>query len=493
MVLILPTRDDLSPLLTEAPSPLASAGVSIGRDDYRLVVESLTFDLYGDESFVWDLSTWIDTASLPPVAPGPGAWTELQWVDITESVRGMEWTRGSDEVYGRPRVGEITLDLADPDGVLSPWSARTAVPFEPGQIIRASLITETGVTRGGGTVYWFPLWTGLIQAWEPLTVGANIGDRFTRVTLAETFRDLAAVDLPAGPTVPAEPALNRFADTLLPPDQWRYGYVLEAQNLQADPLGFTIQPTNLAGNRITEMYLTADSCGVEARSLRDGRAGIVRSRSIGEFSEPNYVVWPLGWFSWIEQGTPTIDMPEIVLGPSYVDAGGVGGDYRVEVPYRPDSFRTLQQDTEIVNVATLGRVGGSPITVTEIQSVRRYGERTLQRTDLICSSDSVVEDLASEIARERGLSALRLDSLTIDTWAQPTKGFGALVTLEPGDRTVVRPLTGNGRLDGYCGAVKHRVIPRTTAGILWETEIRVDTVEIVGVLGAQIPSEQEQS
>jgi len=270
-------------LLLQQPT---GGGSPTGQGDWNLTVEILLPEV---DAGIWGISTWDESD-----------WAALRWEDITERVRGMEWRRGSDEVYGRPRIGTIFLTLDDNDGQLSPWTSPNAQYLGPGTVLRCGLVSATGIDDPDhGVVRWLPQWAGLVDTWAPVITSSNIADRRVEVRCNETLRDLAQVDDPAlpSPVGSGETADVRTA-RLLDAAAWRYGLLVEAQTMP----GYPLQSTEMAQNRIAECYLTADSSDTAFRSLRDGRAGLTASEHVGTTGSADPAAQPQVLSSWYETG-----------------------------------------------------------------------------------------------------------------------------------------------------------------------------------------------
>lgn len=460
--------------------PPTNSGLPTGQADWRLVVEIL---LPTPTAGIWGLATW-----------GTATWAETSWVDVTDKVRGMEWTRGSDEVFGRPRVGRIALTLTD-QGEFSPWTAPVAQYLAPGTLMRAGLVSAAGVGHHGyGLVSWIPQWTGIVEEWAPVLVESNIADRFIEVTLNETVRDLAQVDnialsAPVGSGEGAGPRTQRLLDAAA----FRYGYLQEAQNLGVS--NYPLQSTIMAQNRLAELYLTADSSDTQFRSIRDGRAASTATEYIGTTGTADARVWPLVLVSWYRDTAQDKSTPFFVLDSTdtLTQAPTTGFENNwVHVAYRPQTFRSKNQDVEISNAVAFARVGGSLQEYRQQASIQRYGQRSYIRTDFLNVTDPPVALFAQYVSIRRALATLRVEAVTIDTWARPLAQWQAMVTVEPTDRArIYSPLGGSPRpyIGGLVASITHRVSPRVPgSSMLWETDVRIDTRTVVNVPGAQLPS-----
>mgnify|MGYP003627270279 FL=1 len=458
--------------------PPQSAGTPTGQGDWHLVVEIL---LTSPESGVWGISNWNESY-----------WGAVAWEPLTDRVRGMEWMRGSDEIFGRPRVGYVSLTLDNNDGAMSPWTSDHAQYLAPGTILRAGLTSATGIVDSDyGTVTWLPQWTGIVESWAPMIATSNAADRYVEVMLNETVRDLSQIDdIPLAAPVGSGEGASARAERLLAAANWPYGYLLEAQQMIAAPAtSYPLQETDLADNRLAELYLTADSSDSQFRSLRDGRASLTGSEYISNVGNADAIVWPLVLTSWFASGGYRIPAIYLDNEDSTVDSGAAGLEQNVA--FRPETFRSQSQDIDISNVVTLSSDGGTPQQYRQEYSILRYGPRSYVRSDYLNSSDAQLLLFAQYISIRRALATLRLEAVTVDTWARSLQSFLAVVSLEPTDRAVVRAPLGDSprpELTGLVASIVHRVSPRVSgASLLWETDIRVDTRTVTGVPGAQLP------
>ena len=200
--------------------PAAGRGALIGIGDWRLVVEAL---LPSDGPSIWGVGVW-----------GEAQWNVFAWEDLTPWVRGLDWSRGSDEPYGRPRAGDLTITLDSTEDRWSPWNPTppTGSPayFAPGTIVRVGVRSATDPRASG----WLPQITCIVDTWGQTYVGLG-ADRYVDVTAVETLRDLATIDDNALPGVVGggEDAITRIG-RLLDAAGWKYGLRVEAQH-RLDP------------------------------------------------------------------------------------------------------------------------------------------------------------------------------------------------------------------------------------------------------------------
>jgi hypothetical protein len=465
---------DRWPALTVAEQlqqpPDVAHGAPIGIGDWRISYEVL---LPADETSLWGVAVW-----------GTATWNLMAWQDITPWVRGAEWTRGSDEPYGRPRVGELALTLSSGDERFSPWNPTppdgAASFFGPGTILRVGCRSATD-TRAGG---WLPQITTIVDTWDEQIVAANVADRIVQVRAFETLRDLAQIDDNALPGLVGggENPLARFP-RLLDESDWRYGLKIEAQNVLSG--AYALQSTDMAANRLAECYLTADSCDVQFRTDRTGAALVTNVEYITTIGPADESILPLIAFS--TDGT----FPAFGLDWSrWVDVNG-----RRYVAYRPDTFESGNTDDNVVNDARLARVGGSQQAFQQLASIARHGRRSLVRNDLLLNADPPIALIAQYTTIRRALNTLRVKAVTVPTSDMPDED--ALVVLAADIQSFVNvfspdkliPSTPNRAvIVGFVSGVTHRWTYRNQSASTWETTFSIDTRTVYNLPSAQLPA-----
>ena len=469
---------DVWPALSHADlcqqKPLSAHGVPAGLGDWRFSVEVL---LPADASALWGVGLW-----------GTAEWNTYAWHDVTDYVRGLEWKRGADEVYGRPRVGEAVITFESPSGLLDPWSQPAGLGdfasfFGPGTVIRAGLASYTD-TRAGG---WLPQFTMVVDSWVPGYVDGNKADTYVTVTAVETLRDLAGIDDNALASVVGggETATARI-ERLLDASDWRYGLIVEARHLIDFPGSYTLNSTDLSLNRVAECYLTADSVDAVFRTHRTGAAFLTNVEYQTDPIDTHQI--PLGAFS-------KSNATQAWIGFDWQDgsATGHGGVPFRFMEYIPDSFRSGNDDANITNDARFARVGGTQQTFEQTASIERYGRRTLVRNDLLCVNDAVCQLIAQYVTIRRALNTLRVDALKcmVTDYTDPDRGL-TLAAADVGDYSVVYPPDGDTgtrpRVLGFVRSVTHRVTPRHNERVTWEATFAFDTRTVQNLNGAQLPS-----
>lgn len=471
--------------------PATDRGVLIGHGDWKLVVEAL---LPSDGPSIWGVGVW-----------GEAQWNVLAWQDLTPYVRGLEWTRGSDEPYGRPRVGDVTVTLLSIDNRWNPWNPTppTGSPayFSCGTIIRVG-VRSASDTRASG---WLPQITAIVDEWTPQYLGDG-GDQYVDVLAVETLRDLATIDDNALPGVVGggESPQDRF-ERLLDNADWKYGLKIEAQNIISTPSAYPMQSTDMADNRISECYLTADSCDVQFRTDRTGAALVTNIEYVGVVGAADAEMLPLVDFGESATGFPR-------LGFDYFEHAHWSGDYWY-LQYAQGGFETTNSDDSVINEARFARAGGTQQTFQQDASVQRYGRRTMVRNDFVCNNDTVVAQQAQYMTIRRGLNTLRVNNMEIIVTAaseraaltalaadvqsscvvfSPDGGefvvdaFGEIVVDGDGNPT----FTGATRpyIFGYVASMTHKVTPGATDKLTWIASFGVDTRTVFNLPAAQLPA-----
>lgn len=200
---------------------------------------------------LWDLGLW-DQA----------VWSDVGWIDVTDYMQGLQVTRGS-YPGERPQVGTITLSLTNKAPYpFSPWSTDPYLApsyMGPGTLIRVSLHDPV-------QTLWQPMFAGIVEDWQEETFSSLSHVGRVTITAAETLMLLARID-------EFEQSLVGDADTpeqritrLLEAADWAYGFT--STSTSTEPLISTV----MAGNRITECYLVADSIDGIFRTARNGYA-----------------------------------------------------------------------------------------------------------------------------------------------------------------------------------------------------------------------------
>lgn len=454
--------------------PDTARGVPTGLGDWKVSVEIL---LPADALSLWGIGRW-----------GEVEWTTLAWQDLTPWVRGAEWQRGSDEPYGRPRIGTLRLSLDSNEDRFSPWNPNPSIGgvsyFAPGTIIRVGVRSATDMR--GGRDGWLPQITCIVDQWGMVYADPTGADRYVDVTAVETLRDLSQIDDNALPGVVGggEGAFARF-ERLLAASDWKYGLLIEHQGIILDPANYPMQSTDMAANRIAECYQTADSADAVFRSDRTGAALVTNPEYIGTVGPADPRLVPLVEFSQRPDGLPRI---------GFFPVAAQVADLRY-VPYTVDTFKSSPDDHNIVNDARFAAVGGSQQFYEQPASISRHGRRTLVRNDFIGTTPDAPYTIAKYTTIRRGLNVLRVTALTIETSDRGTENGLCALAADLYNSAAIYPPTTELAPDAdhpyilaFISNMTHRFTPRNGAAVTWQTTFGFDTRVVNNIPGAQLPA-----
>lgn len=373
-------------LLLEDPD--AGHGEPVGQGDWRLAVEVA---IPNQALWRWDVSEWdVDD------------WSDgYEWHDLSDRYRGAEWTRGRDGLEGRPETGDASIDLVNHDGYLTAWNPSTTFPaptyLYPGSLVRL------GWWDPVAEVY-EPAFAGLLQRAVDQSSDTTDADLWITWELVETTAFLSAIDrLAQGEQGGGELGDYRFG-RLLDEAGWPFGTDLGGYYSPFD--ASTLQATTLAGNRLGEVYLTADSVFLDAFSDRRGRLATWAKG----YSEP--------WF--YADGTTVVGLRETAGTVSIVRFLPWAAPPEVAV------------DTEaIINDIGVSRVGGGTASGVAGASVALYGRSPYKRTDLILESDDDLQDWVGYALLINAHNVIKPGAVELDAFMD-TACFEALTRLDIG-------------------------------------------------------------
>lgn len=459
-------------------------GVSVGYGDWRLCVEAL---LPSNAVSAWAPSdtpigadirtTWADSSGS---SPRWGSWGSLEWVDLTDYVRGIEWTRGSDEFDGRPQVGVATITLDNSDGFpfspIDPQNSFRSIVrgahldriangyFRPGTLIRIAAASATGYgpidddTAGPGEALtdWVPQFTGIVESWPEVRDQLE-QESWVDIVAVETVSLLARVDENALTSVVGHgdtiyQRVQRLADAA----GWQFGYAFADLDPAAEWESWALQSTNMAQNRLAEIYLSGDSVGVLVFADRSGALMVGTTRDapsehrigwhtgVGPFEHRDVYFWAAREHTfWAEQ---------------------------LNVDVVPRSLTYDNDDEPIINVAQYAIVGSIALTAQDRPSIRRYGRRTTARSDLLLTDPNRAFNLASALVSRRRDLTLRVRSLDLDNLTGPTSA-AALITVDVKNLINLVSRTANDDQVRWFSinidAMTHRVTPVTPELLHW--------------------------
>ncbi len=340
----------------------------------------------------------LDSGNVMSIAGGLPAAAQPQatvgshlWVDLTCDLIDCELTLGSTSTAGvlsKAEAGTLTATLYDPTGKYDPTNPDTVYALNhqtrltPGVPVRAwcEVVTDPNTS----TVTQYPLFYGTADRWQT-TWTAEAGDRQTKLVATDPTKNFVKLDQPglANPIDSNQTPLQRINSILV-----RFGWMARGGS-------YTEVGTSTAKLQGTTYAQTAWEL---VNRVMDDELGFIyfKPRSLGSTSPGDLV----GTNRTVWSTRP----------PPYAIQLGCGtGLTDIVVDAVPASF-----DSQLRNAAYASRSGGTMQTYKKQSSIDRFGEQSLQRTDL-------------------GL----LDENQVLTWAQAIVNFGAYpqTTL---DRIVLR-------------------------------------------------------
>jgi hypothetical protein len=386
--------------------PLADGhGVPLGFEDYRIAVELA-----------------ITTAGTPlgSFILGTSLLGGARWVDVSDDVRGLTFTRGGTP-GSRPVAGELNLQLRNPGGK---WSPTHSTYFGPATLVR--------IVVGNGTRT-IPVYTGITQAWNERTDGLK-SNRWVDIRAWEPSYLFGAVnDLALAGVVGGGESLAARIERIIDAADWQFGFRLIAFTPSST---FTLQSTNLAQDLLTELLLVIDSYDYV---LVPGKGGYVDVR---------------------QRATRWLD-------PTYRTLG-------TQVPIVADSLTTENDELRLLSGVGLSRVGGAAQTYTNVGISGRYQKRTTQRLDLITNDPGGDDDLdhVADGYLGRGTETYRPLSVNLDCEHGDTvwqflmhADIADLANLVDGDTT----------FSGYSIAqMEHAIGPLNLGRVRWTATVSFD-------------------
>lgn len=326
----------------------------------------------------WDTVNWTSGSTPDTFWAGPGGWQ-----DIAPRTRGLSWSRGAESPLDRPRVGTAEVDLDNLDGEASPWATTGDFSTNVGTGAIGPSWLLPGVLVRFGAVFdgeWLPFFTGRI---ESLPEGSNDNtDAWVTLTLNEMTADLAAVDDPEQSPAGTSDTLDERLERLLTEANWISDYTIAA-----DPIGdvATYQATTLAQNRLTEIYLTADSTGMRVLAGSDGRLYM----------------------------TSAFPLPDVL--DDHVHSNFPEGSELPLVKVTP-----YASTDRILNVAIAARVGSIELTEQDTYSVNKFGRfGNGSRDDLIVEDDDVVRAVLRAQVANSAWDVQGVESVDVDMDQDP--------------------------------------------------------------------------
>ncbi|MGI5493887.1 hypothetical protein [Microtetraspora malaysiensis] len=333
---------------------------------------------------------------------------DTTWVDVSQWVRAVSTRRGASRTRTpilrfEPGTCTITLDNSDrrfdPTNMGGPYVGAGRTQVTPMRAVRIR-------AAWNGTTY--NLFRGYADSWDITWWDPNDAEAVVQCT--DAFKVLANYDrtpvTPIGDGELSGARVNRILDSVSWPPVDRL----------IDTGDTVLQATKLEGDALGELQLTADSDLGEL--YVDGSGRIVFRGRFGVTTDDRS------------------NTPQAVFG----DAGD-----GIELPYNRDGLAISYDDEQLINVARIGRAGGTVQTVEDAGSQAQYMVRTFERTDLLMASDEDAASVATWIISISKEPELRFDAITVSPDLDPDRMYPHVLGREIGDRiTIIRRPPGGG-------------------------------------------------
>lgn len=354
--------------------PVNTHGVPTGIPDWNLSVEVImpsdVNSLLGEDFIL-----------------GTSVLAELGWYDLTDRMRGIQIERGG-TAGDRFDPGTCTIEFDNEDTRLSFWTSNDAFLSTKNPYLGVGAIIRVAACDIVGGFFWSPMFTGIVEQWDDTTEAIGTTRTLT-VTLVETISVLAqtddnALEVAVGDGETPDDRIVRLADAA----NWQFPKDNDLWLATS-----VCQETNMSQNRLTELYLTADSVG---GVLYSGRGGglVAEHRNTGASAH-------------------TAGDYSIVIGTPGTLTNSVT---HTDVFISEDDFVTVNNDDLLISKVGLARVGGSVVEYENTYLSSRYQKRSYTRNDFITKdpgSDSDLRAVADSILN-RSMLTYRPDSYTVD-------------------------------------------------------------------------------
>jgi hypothetical protein len=319
-----------------------------------------------------------------------------QLVDVSSTVQQISIRHGRDRMFEEYNPGEAIIQFIDFTGDWNP--ANVSGPYY-GLILPMNQVRVT--TDYDGTHYY--LFTGYVTDWDYTWPDQSSPYAIVTIRAIDAFRlfALANVDTVAGSSpnqLPGE-RLNAILDEIGWPSEYRA--IDEGDTLlDGDPGG--IRSALAALHTIEQSDLGALFVDPNGNATYYSRVGLAERAS----------------------GTPT-----------YFDDNDVNVQYQaIDINY---------DDTQLANIVTFQRHGGSAQTASDPDSIDTYFSRSLYRSGLLMKTNADALAKAQTVLAYRKDPKLRIDSITLDL-SSDTNRVEPGLSLDVGDPIVVTKNMANG-------------------------------------------------
>lgn len=369
----------------------------------------------------WDYGLW-DT----------DGWQAAQvWADVSCDFQGVTLTDGRSSPLDRYRPATGKLRLDNRTGKFDAWSELT--PWAPPGVrhLGAGTRVRFGLEVGAAPVRW--LFTGKADTWHH----RYGGDDYVDVDVVDDTADLSLANLPEQTAQgDGEHAGARIARILA-------AHFYDGPTA-LDPGVPPLQPTTLADDALTLLYLTVDSDGGWLFCDGDGVLCFLDANRDSDTRPP----------AW--------STPQLVIADD--DSGDVCA-----------ASVELDDDREAVrNQVDIARAGGTARIARDDVSARRYGIRTMQRHDLIHTDDTWSQTLADRVVARAASGGTRVSAVEVWPTADAAAAKVAALRLHDQVRVVEHGRGDTFAADSYLDARTYDITPLgDDREVLWRATLNL--------------------
>jgi hypothetical protein len=368
------------------------------------------------------------------------------WTDVTAYVQSFTTKRGASRVSGpilRYEAGTFSVTLDNSDRRFDP--ANTAGPYVSGGVTQVTPMRAARILAvWAGVTY--EVIRGFVDSWEIDYTLPNYSSAVMQCT--DAFKVLTSYDRTAGGSVGAGEDTGARVSRILDSAGW------PSADRVINTGSSTLQATTLDGDVLSELQLAQDS---ELGELYVDAGGRVVFRSRHALLE---------------------DSRSVISQVTFGDGGGTERAYSdVVVEY---------DDTQLVNLVQVSRVGGAVQVVQDADSQAAYLIRSFNRSDLLLQTDTDVAAWAGFLLFQSKDPEFRLAELVVNPRRDPDNLYPQVLGLAIGDRitVVVRPPGGGAAIsrDVFVRGMAHTFAPAK-----WSTTLTLQSATKYSFMVADDP------
>jgi hypothetical protein len=312
-----------------------------------------------------------------------------QFADVSATTQAISVTRGRDRVFEQYTTGQALIQFLDFTGDWNPENTNS--PYY-GQIKPMRQVIITG--EYSATEY--PVFAGYITSWDWTWADQSVDYAIVTVTAEDGFRllNLANIETVTG-------AANKD----LPGE--RIDQILDQVDWPA-----TLRDVDLGDTDLQNDPGTLRTALQAIQTVEDSDLGA-------------FFMAPDGKATYYSRATLAIKAAGTAT--TFSDDG-------TNIAYQ--DLDVNLDETELSNVVTFTRQGGSAQTVFDSASIDEYFTRTYERSELVMETNTIALNRATQVLAYRKQVRLRVDSITLDL-SSPSNRIVPGLTLDIGDPIIV--------------------------------------------------------